>query len=463
MPYRTQNKLSIAVALAGLLAVSWGSTGCLVSFSPSKDTNANNTNGNHNENGNENDNRNTNTNANHNNATCGNGVVEEGESCDATDLGGQSCATLFGLLDGTLGCRNDCTFDTADCHMCGNGALEGPESCDGALLGGQTCATRTGYDGGVLACAADCRAFDPTGCWTCGDGTCETAKGETVDDCALDCACTPAAERACDCPGWETGSQTCTAQGQWAACVCSQCAAATHDEDGDGVLDECDNCPSMANANQNDSDGDMLGDACEDPADEDLLSHGVLFDPFLDPAAFSSWVLGDHATWQTDRLQVDKLGCPGECSSNTVWDVVLNPDFAIASTFFIQDVNAEGWIGLVFGHQDPTVVEPHWATCVLHRENGTTALELWTYTGGATVDIQYGVANVEPSNAPLSTIRHLRVFADGQQAYCLFENELGDTASLDITAHISASFLSGRSGMRVYSLDGVFQHFVIYE
>ncbi len=36
------------------------------------------------------------------------------------------------------------------------------------------------------------------------------------------------------------------------------------DGDGDGVLDACDNCPSVANAPQADSDSDGIGDACDD-------------------------------------------------------------------------------------------------------------------------------------------------------------------------------------------------------
>jgi len=35
------------------------------------------------------------------------------------------------------------------------------------------------------------------------------------------------------------------------------------DSDGDGVLDECDNCPTLSNADQADADGDGIGDACD--------------------------------------------------------------------------------------------------------------------------------------------------------------------------------------------------------
>ncbi len=39
------------------------------------------------------------------------------------------------------------------------------------------------------------------------------------------------------------------------------------DTDGDGVLDDDDNCPNTPNSNQADSDGDFLGDACDTPAE----------------------------------------------------------------------------------------------------------------------------------------------------------------------------------------------------
>lgn len=54
------------------------------------------------------------------------------------------------------------------------------------------------------------------------------------------------------------------------------------DNDGDGIRNGIDNCPSVANANQADCDGDGMGDAC------DNLN------------ANYQWVTGDHTCW-TDK------------------------------------------------------------------------------------------------------------------------------------------------------------------
>jgi aminopeptidase N len=56
------------------------------------------------------------------------------------------------------------------------------------------------------------------------------------------------------------------------------------DADGDGVPDRNDNCPGIANAPQNDLDGDLVGDACDDDDDDDSLADVEDCAP-LDPEA----------------------------------------------------------------------------------------------------------------------------------------------------------------------------------
>ena len=47
---------------------------------------------------------------------CGNNIIEAGEACDGTDLGGNTCATLPGFKSGTLRCKTDCSgYDVLQC------------------------------------------------------------------------------------------------------------------------------------------------------------------------------------------------------------------------------------------------------------------------------------------------------------------------------------------------------------
>ena len=109
-------------------------------------------------------------------ASCGNGVIDTGEQCDGTALGGVTCSTL-GYTGGSLACSSTCQRVTTACTgtttTCGNGVIDAGEQCDGTAFGGVTCST-LGYTGGLLACSSTCQRVT-TGCTgtsssVCGDG-----------------------------------------------------------------------------------------------------------------------------------------------------------------------------------------------------------------------------------------------------------------------------------------------------
>ncbi|MBQ9818120.1 MAG: hypothetical protein IJM59_11755 [Proteobacteria bacterium] len=112
------------------------------------------------------------------NSTCGNALIEPGETCDGLHLNDQTCETLIGIgSEGKLHCNSNCTgFITDDCSpstLCGNQALNPGEVCDGDNVGSATCEQLVGAGStGKLRCATNCASIDSTGCSkpnTCGN------------------------------------------------------------------------------------------------------------------------------------------------------------------------------------------------------------------------------------------------------------------------------------------------------
>jgi hypothetical protein len=143
---------------------------------------------------------------------CGNGVIDSGETCDGSDLGGESCESL-GFGSGTLLCRSSCGgFDTSQCgapESCGDGRREAPEVCDGADLGGATCQSQ-GFGAGELECLPNCAGFNTSLCGPaagggCGNRQCGTdpQSGESCGSCQQGFECNTSGQcvrETCDIP-----------------------------------------------------------------------------------------------------------------------------------------------------------------------------------------------------------------------------------------------------------------------
>lgn len=102
---------------------------------------------------------------------CGDGIVNSGEQCDGSNLGGFSCTTVpGGFTGGSLSCNQNCTFNTGSCTnpppaaVCGNGIIETGEQCDGSNLGGMTCQTQGFPLGGTLSCTTNTCQFNTNQC-----------------------------------------------------------------------------------------------------------------------------------------------------------------------------------------------------------------------------------------------------------------------------------------------------------
>lgn len=104
------------------------------------------------------------------------------------------------------------------------------------------------------------------------------------------------------------------------------CLEVGHDEDLDGVDDACDLCPQLA-GNQDDRDGDRVGDGC-DPHPDDPIDKIAFFDPFTSQrpewefsnVASQPTFTGDSFTGdgRTTQFRADLLGTPPTIDSYTV-------------------------------------------------------------------------------------------------------------------------------------------------
>lgn len=116
--------------------------------------------------------------------SCGDGVIDDGETCDSAELGGATCESL-GFASGALACNAECTgFDTSACPCspvtCATAGAEcGPvdDGCGGTLDCGDACADQElwftcGGGGTANTCGGTCELACPDGSGCNDDGVC---------------------------------------------------------------------------------------------------------------------------------------------------------------------------------------------------------------------------------------------------------------------------------------------------
>ena len=141
------------------------------------------------------------------------------------------------------------------------------------------------------------------------------------------------------------------------------------DQDGDGVEDAVDNCPTMPNADQRDTDGDKKGDACDhcphlasatdpdadgdgvgdacDPRPTTAGDRRVLWETFDSNMAISGWVESGtpHGTWTVanGELAQQSLGAD---------TVLTGPAYQrpyVATKITITGLGPAAWVGFRTG------------------------------------------------------------------------------------------------------------------
>ncbi len=162
--------------------------------------------------------------------------------CGAPDVPGVgvSCAAANGCSGATA-----CPPDAGPTAVCVGPAKNSCGACGQPEVAGLGEACAAGGCAGTKQCSATGTS------WVCGGSgrnSCGTCGQPDVPNLGQRCALSG--------PG--CGALACDASGTG-----SVCAPSTTDSDSDGVMEPCDDCPTVANPSQLDSDGDGLGDACD--------------------------------------------------------------------------------------------------------------------------------------------------------------------------------------------------------
>ncbi|MCC6766611.1 MAG: DUF4215 domain-containing protein [Deltaproteobacteria bacterium] len=233
--------------------------------------------------------------------SCGNGTREGTEACDDGNIG-----------DGD-GCDANCTVTG-----CGNGVVTTGEACDdGNLAVGDGCSPTCTIEG------------------ACGDGIQETFEqcddGNTANGDGCDANCTPTG---CG-NGIVTVGEQCDEGAANGTNLCCSSACQAVDADLDGVCDLDDNCPTIADPSQLNSDGDVFGNVCDvcpgdvdNDSDADAYCRGALFNPPAvggeDPCSRP----GLAGAWRTSKVRIIRVLAAPEGNEG----LRLNGEFAVGSS-----------------------------------------------------------------------------------------------------------------------------------
>ncbi|HMI87805.1 MAG TPA: hypothetical protein VK550_27170 [Polyangiaceae bacterium] len=228
----------------------------------------------------------------------------------------------------------------------------------------------------------------------------------------------------------------------------------THDEDNDGVVDECDNCPSVSNANQADvseinsgGSADGVGDAC-DPRPNSGGDSIFFFDGMNFTALPATWTNVGVGGWTASGSALTPTGtATGQELQRSFPSALGNYLAETGLTFTALTINGSASIPF------RTDASRNGWGCAVGINNSVGQIVLTQVTAG-TGEASPTTMNI---NAPQVGSRY-RLLAGGYSTnvYCMLSS--GER----LPARTTSSSTSGESGIRASGASASFEYLLVY-
>lgn len=232
----------------------------------------------------------------------------------------------------------------------------------------------------------------------------------------------------------------------------SGCEGGVHDEDGDSIVDDCDNCPTRFNPFQENADDDELGSYCESYWGYRIHSRILEFDPFIELG--EAWTVRSGDWEQSDDLVTGTTdGVAMLLHSDT-----LGPIFSVETVLRRDALSEEGVeprAGIIFAANEVDDGLSYWS-CIYSHE--TRRVELWS------VDATEGESLIASGNVLVEDDLPMFIIAMVQSRLlgCRVVTETGQYSITSIELEPPLPNLRGRTGLIVSGQTASFGNYIMY-